>query len=67
MKEKEENEESPEKEKGEAVAATAEPPGYEDHCGKWWEGRRGTADDDWTRGGELAEQDVGRTKDGYTR
>ena len=33
MKEKEENEEAPEKEKGEAVAATAEPPGHEDHCG----------------------------------
>jgi hypothetical protein len=53
-------------EKGEAVAATAEP-GHGDHCGKWWEGRRGTAEDDWTRGGEQAGQDVGRTKDGYSR
>ncbi|PWY79730.1 hypothetical protein BO70DRAFT_407316 [Aspergillus heteromorphus CBS 117.55] len=34
---------------------------HEDHCGKWWEGRRGTAGGDWPRGGEQDGQDVGRT------
>lgn len=34
---------------------------HEDHCGKWWEGRRGTGHGDWPRGGEQNGQDVGRT------